>query len=52
MDLTRERAWALLTEYTKSDSLLKHALAVVALAKLHCRERHECSDMAAKALRR
>ena len=30
MDLTRDNAWALLTEYTKSDSLLKHALAVEA----------------------
>jgi predicted hydrolase (HD superfamily) len=26
--LTRERAWALLTEYTKGESLLKHAMAV------------------------
>jgi putative nucleotidyltransferase with HDIG domain len=26
--LTREQAWALLNEYTKSESLLKHALAV------------------------
>jgi putative nucleotidyltransferase with HDIG domain len=30
MDLTRDNAWALLTEYTASDSLLKHALAVEA----------------------
>jgi putative nucleotidyltransferase with HDIG domain len=28
--VTREQAWALLTEYTKGDSLLKHALAVEA----------------------
>ena len=28
MDLNRENAWALLTEYTKGESLLKHALAV------------------------
>jgi ESS family glutamate:Na+ symporter len=28
MDLTRDAAWQLLTEYTKSESLLKHALAV------------------------
>lgn len=27
-ELTREQAWALLNEYTKNDSLLKHALAV------------------------
>lgn len=30
MDLTREAAWELLTEYTKGDSLRKHALAVEA----------------------
>jgi putative nucleotidyltransferase with HDIG domain len=30
MELTREAAWALLTEYTKSESLLKHAMAVEA----------------------
>lgn len=29
-DLTRENAWNLLTEYTKSESLRKHALAVEA----------------------
>ncbi len=28
--MTREEAWALLNEYTKSDSLVKHALAVEA----------------------
>ncbi|MGD9808581.1 MAG: HD domain-containing protein [Deferribacterales bacterium] len=28
MELTRENAYALLTEYTKSDSLLKHAFSV------------------------
>jgi predicted hydrolase (HD superfamily) len=28
MDLTRDAAWQLLTEYTKNESLLKHALAV------------------------
>ena len=30
MELTRDAAWALLTEYTSSDSLIKHALAVEA----------------------
>jgi len=30
VELTREAAWALLTEYTKGDSLRKHALAVEA----------------------
>lgn len=37
MDLTRERAWALLTEYTKSESLLKHALAVEAAVRAYAR---------------
>jgi putative nucleotidyltransferase with HDIG domain len=35
--LTRERAWALLTEYTKSDSLLKHAMAVEAAVRGYAR---------------
>lgn len=30
MDLTRDNAWRLLTEYTKGDSLLRHALGVEA----------------------
>ena len=30
VSMTREEAWTLLNEYTKSDSLLKHALAVEA----------------------
>jgi len=33
MDLNRNDAWALLTEYTQSDSLLKHALAVEAAVR-------------------
>lgn len=37
MDLTREQAWALLTEYTKGDSLLKHALAVEASVRGYAR---------------
>ena len=28
--MTREQAWTLLNEYTRSDSLIKHALAVEA----------------------
>jgi putative nucleotidyltransferase with HDIG domain len=35
--LTRERAWALLTEYTKGESLLKHALAVEAAVRGYAR---------------
>ena len=37
MDLTRDDAWALLTEYTKSESLLKHALAVEAAVRGYAR---------------
>jgi putative nucleotidyltransferase with HDIG domain len=38
MDLTRAAAWQLLTEYTKSDSLLKHALAVEAAVRGYARQ--------------
>ena len=37
MELTRDAAWALLTEYTKSESLLKHALAVEAAVRGYAR---------------
>ena len=37
MELTRDNAWALLTEYTKSESLLKHALAVEAAMRGYAR---------------
>jgi putative nucleotidyltransferase with HDIG domain len=36
--ITRENAWDLLTEYTKSDSLLKHALAVEAAVRGYARQ--------------
>ncbi len=36
--LTRDRAWALLTEYTKGESLLKHALAVEAAVRGYARK--------------
>ncbi|MGE5245652.1 MAG: HDIG domain-containing metalloprotein [Betaproteobacteria bacterium] len=35
--VSREAAWALLNEYTKSDSLLKHALAVEAAVRGYAR---------------
>jgi len=35
--LSRDAAWALLTEYTKSESLLKHALAVDAAVRGYAR---------------
>ncbi|HTL02520.1 MAG TPA: HD domain-containing protein [Vicinamibacterales bacterium] len=37
MELTLEAAWALLTEYTKGDSLRKHALAVEAAVRGYAR---------------
>jgi putative nucleotidyltransferase with HDIG domain len=37
-DLTRERAWALLNEYTKGESLLKHALAVETAVRGYARK--------------
>jgi predicted hydrolase (HD superfamily) len=39
--LTRDAAWRLLTEYTKSDSLLKHALAVEAAVRGYARKFNE-----------
>jgi putative nucleotidyltransferase with HDIG domain len=44
MELTRERAWALLTEYTRGDSLLKHALAVEAAVRGYARSAGEDED--------
>jgi putative nucleotidyltransferase with HDIG domain len=38
MEMTRENAWALLTEYTKNESLLKHALAVDAAVRGYARK--------------
>jgi putative nucleotidyltransferase with HDIG domain len=38
MILSRPAAWELLTEYTKSDSLLKHALAVEAAVRGYARK--------------
>jgi putative nucleotidyltransferase with HDIG domain len=38
MELTREHAWALLTEYTKNENLLKHALAVEAAVRGYARQ--------------
>jgi putative nucleotidyltransferase with HDIG domain len=37
MELTRERAWDTLTRYTKSESLLRHALAVEASVRWYAR---------------
>ena len=35
--MNRDEAWQLLTEYTKSDSLLKHAMAVEAALRGYAR---------------
>ena len=37
MEPNREQAWGLLTEFTKSDSLIKHALAVEAAMRAYAR---------------
>ena len=37
-DLTRDAAWALLAEYTQSDNLRKHALAVAAAVAYYARK--------------
>jgi putative nucleotidyltransferase with HDIG domain len=44
MDVNRDDAWQLLTEYTKSDSLLKHALAVEAALRGYARKFGESED--------
>jgi predicted hydrolase (HD superfamily) len=44
LDLSRDRAWALLTEYTASDSLRKHALAVEAAVRGYARTFGEPED--------
>jgi putative nucleotidyltransferase with HDIG domain len=41
MEVTRDRAWATLTRYTKSESLLRHALAVEAPVRWYARKAGE-----------
>jgi putative nucleotidyltransferase with HDIG domain len=38
MEFTREQAWELLTEYTQSPNLIKHALAVEAAMRAYARQ--------------
>ena len=38
MDVTRDNAWATLTRYTTSESLLRHALAVEASTAAYARK--------------
>ena len=44
MGLNRDAAWQLLTEYTKSESLLKHAMAVEAAVRGYARKFGEDED--------
>ena len=43
MEVNREQAWALLTEYTQSPNLIKHALAVEAAMRAYARRLGEDS---------
>ena len=45
MDLTRERAWDTLTRYTKSEALLRHALAVEASVRFYARRFGEDEEL-------
>jgi putative nucleotidyltransferase with HDIG domain len=44
LTMNRDEAWALLTEYTKSESLLKHALAVETAVRGYARKFGENED--------
>lgn len=45
MDVTRERAWATLTTYTKSEALRRHALAVEAAVAAYARALGEDEEL-------
>jgi putative nucleotidyltransferase with HDIG domain len=45
MDVTRERAWQTLTTYTKSEALLRHALAVEAAVAGYARRFHADEEL-------
>ena len=45
MEVTRERAWDTLTRYTKSESLLRHALAVEASVRWYARSAGEDEEL-------
>ena len=45
MDPTRDRAWETLTRYTKSESLLRHALAVEASTRFYARKFGEDEEL-------
>ncbi len=45
MAITREQAWATLTEYTKSEALRRHALAVEAAVRAYARKLREDEEL-------
>jgi putative nucleotidyltransferase with HDIG domain len=45
MEVTRERAWETLTRYTKSEALLRHALAVEAAVRSYSRKADENEEL-------
>ena len=45
MQVTRERAWETLTRYTKSEALLRHALAVEAAVRWYARNGDEDEEL-------
>jgi putative nucleotidyltransferase with HDIG domain len=45
VEVTRERAWETLTRYTKSESLLRHALAVEASTRFYARKFGEDEEL-------
>ena len=45
MDVTRDRAWETLTRYTKSEALLRHALAVEASTRFYARQFGEDEEL-------
>ena len=45
MEATRERAWETLTRYTKSEALLRHALAVEAATRAYARKLGEDEEL-------
>ena len=45
MEVTRERAWGTLTRYTKSQALLRHALAVEASVRYYAHELGEDDEL-------
>ena len=45
MELTRDKAWETLTRYTKSEALLRHALAVEASTRFYARQQREDEEL-------